>query len=167
MFRPIKLLAVAALLVAPALGAAQDDTALDDTSDLTPLGTAQTEDGAALGGPAQTLDAIDDATSQPFGELEGVQASGGPIAHATILADGRKYSGTSNVTSSYNSALNRYEITIRGERYYYLSYATLVTPAGDAGSCRTGSIGGRLTVACVDPRGRAQPARFAFVTFSN
>ena len=160
-----QLLAVATLLVVPALGAAQNVTALDDTSDLTPPGTVQAGEGATLGGPAQALETVDDATSQPFGELEGMQASGGPIAYATILADGRKHSGTSNVTSSYNSALDRYEITIRGERYYYLSYSTLVTPAGDAGSCRTGSVGGRLTVACVDPSGRAQPARFAFVTF--
>ena len=55
----------------------------------------------------------------------------GPIAYGVVLADGTKWSGTSNWTSPFNATFQRYEITISGESYYYLNYATVVTPAGD------------------------------------
>jgi len=88
-----------------------------------------------------------------------------PLAFGTLLANGQKSSGTNNWTSSYNATYNRYEIAISGENYYYLSYATEVTPAGDSRLCRTDSVGGKLLVFCSDLTGAAGPARFAFVVY--
>jgi hypothetical protein len=139
---------------------AQDDSGLDDATSTLPEMAGAMADGAA-----GTEGGLDDAMAQPFGDLSAPEGTAGPIAFATILSDGRKHSGTTNVSSSYNAALNRYEIEIQGERYFYTSYTTLVTPAGDARACRTSSVGGRLLVMCADSGGRLQPSRFAFVTF--
>jgi hypothetical protein len=88
----------------------------------------------------------------------------GPIAYGTILANGAKYSGTPNWTSTFNATYNRYEITISGESYYYLSYATVVTPVGDLRVCRTDSVSGKLLINCHDLAGNPATSRIGFVT---
>ncbi len=88
----------------------------------------------------------------------------GPIAYGAILSDGTKFSGTSNWTSTFNATFNRYEITISGESYYYLSYATVVTPAGDVRFCRTDSVSGKLLINCYDHAGNPATSRIGFVT---
>lgn len=89
----------------------------------------------------------------------------GPLAFGVVLANGQKYSGTANWTSSYNATYLRYEISISGENYYYLSYATNVTPAGDVRYCRSSSVSGKLLVYCTDVNGNPAPSRFAFATY--
>jgi hypothetical protein len=91
--------------------------------------------------------------------------SAGPLAFGVVLSNGKKYSGTSNWTSTFNPTYKRYEIKITGESYYYLRYTTNVTPAGDIGYCRSSSVGGKLLVYCYDKNGVSDTARFAFVTF--
>lgn len=88
----------------------------------------------------------------------------GPIAYGVIWSDGTKYSGTPNWLSTYNATLKRYEIAIVGESYYYLSYATVVTPAGDSRVCRTSSVSGKLLIYCTDLAGTPQSSRLSFVT---
>lgn len=88
----------------------------------------------------------------------------GPIAYGTILDSGAKYSGTANWFSTYNALYQRYEITIAGESYYYLNYATVVTPAGDIRFCRTSSVGGKLLIYCYDHAGNPATSRIGFVT---
>ena len=82
-----------------------------------------------------------------------------------MLANGQKHSGTTNWTSAYNPTYQRHEIAISGQNYYYLSYATVITPAGDIRVCRSDSFGGQLLVYCYDKAGVAQPTQFGFTTF--
>lgn len=89
----------------------------------------------------------------------------GPLAFGVVYSNGTKQSGTPNWTSTYNGTYKRYEITITGQSYYYLSYATLITPAGDVRFCRSDSVSGKLLVYCYDKAGVVQPARFGFTTF--
>jgi hypothetical protein len=89
----------------------------------------------------------------------------GPIAFGVVNSNGVKQSGTGNWSSSYNATYSRYEITITGENYYYLNYATLITPAGDIRFCRSDSVNGKLLVYCYNNAGAVQPARFGFTTF--
>jgi hypothetical protein len=91
--------------------------------------------------------------------------SSAPIAFGVINSNGQKQSGTANWASAYNATYKRYEITITNQNYYYLSFTTLVTSAGDNRFCRTDSVGGKLLVYCYDQGGAGQPARLAFTTF--
>lgn len=122
--------------------------------------------------PEPTTDpgAVTDATN-PAAVPQGGKSTGtsnlvgtGPIAYGAILADGTKYSGTSNWTSAYNATYQRYEITITGESYFYLSYATVVTPAGDVRTCNTNSVSGKLLISCFDLAGNPATSRIGFVT---
>ena len=110
------------------------------------------EDSAAVTKEAPVSKAVTVASSQP-------------VALGSVLSNGTKYAGSSNFTSVYNASLKRYEITISGEYYYYLNYATNITPAGDIRFCRTGSISGKMTVYCHDANGNPAQSRFQFVTF--
>lgn len=91
----------------------------------------------------------------------------GPLASGVVYSDGSKVSGTPNWTSVYNPTYKRYEIEISDARYYYLDYATNVTPAGDIRFCRTSSVGGKLLVYCYDKDGEPASSRFAFVTYKH
>lgn len=88
----------------------------------------------------------------------------GPIAYGTISTAGAKLGGTPNWTSTYNAALQRYEITIAGESYFYTSYATVVTSMGSPRICNTDSLGGKLLIKCHDHAGNPATALVAFVT---
>jgi hypothetical protein len=88
-----------------------------------------------------------------------------PVAFGTILTNGQKASGTNNWSSTYNSALRRYEVTINGENYYYLNYASSITPTGDVRHCRSSSVSGKLLVYCTDPSGVAAQSRFSFSVY--
>lgn len=123
-----------------------------------PTPEQQPEDDAA--NPAATPPPPQGAKGAGTANLVGT----GPIAYGVLLADGTKYSGTSNWTSTYNATYQRYEIAISGESYYYLSYATVVTPAGDPRVCRTNSVGGKLLIQCTDLAGTPQTSRIGFVT---
>jgi hypothetical protein len=87
------------------------------------------------------------------------------VAFGTVYSNGSKQSGTTNWTSSYNSTYTRYEISIIGENYYYLRYATNITPAGDMRYCKSSSVGGKLLVYCYDKNGNPASSRFGFTTF--
>lgn len=88
-----------------------------------------------------------------------------PLAFGVVFGNGAKQSGTANWSSTYNSTYNRYEITISGVNYYYTSFATVITPAGDNRFCRSSSVSGKLLVYCHDANGAVQTARFGFITF--
>ena len=120
------------------------------------MGTASTNNNArVLNETACTV--ANFSTSAPLKE--------GPLAFGVVLSNGSKYSGTPNWSSTYNVTYKRYEIKIDGESYYYLNYATNVTPAGDIRYCRSTSVGGQLLVYCYDKNGNAATSRFGFVTF--
>ena len=146
---------IAALCLSPVAGYAQDDSAqaLDDS----------TPAAVAPGEIPQLDDADMDATSTG---LDAAQAGGtGPIAFGTVLSSGSKSKGTDNWSASFNASDKRYEITIAGQSYYYLDYATVITAAGDDTFCRSSSVGGKLLVYCYDHTGNAQASRFGFATF--
>ena len=92
----------------------------------------------------------------------------GAIAYGVIKADGSVSQATPNVTSTWNAALSRYEITISGVNYHFLSYATVVTPADPALtlSPSTNSIGGQtLLVYFRNASGFPVQTHFGFVTY--
>lgn len=154
MRRTFLVIGALALLIsfAPVLddGAAQE---LDDA-------TVVTTPDMAAGGADDA-----DADAGAGAGLVGAQATAGPLAFGVVTANGTKWSGTPNFSSSYNPTYRRYEISIQGQNYYYLSYATIVTPAGDARFCKSSSVGGKLLVYCYDANGQVQPSRFGFITF--
>ncbi len=89
-----------------------------------------------------------------------------PIAYATIGANGTKRTGTSNVTSTWNAAEKRYEITIAGESFIYYNYVTLVTVAsGERRFAVVDSVSGRLLVTVMDAAGNKIQNNFHFVTY--
>lgn len=145
-----------ALLLSGGLVMAQDDStkALDDSSSI-----AFTAEGEVL----QPDDA--DADAEGLAGAQPTALTKGPLAYGTVRSNGAKYKGSSNWSSTYNSTFKRYEITISGQSYYYLNYATVITPAGDVRFCKSSSVGGKLLVYCYDHAGNGQPSRFAFVTF--
>ena len=127
-------------------------------------------EGGAAEEAAAEVDAATDAMN-PLAEPPAARGGGsanlvgtGPIAYGAILASGAKYSGTPNWSSTFNPTYNRYEISIAGESYYYLSYATVVTPAGDVRFCRTDSVSGKLLISCYDHAGNPATSRIGFVT---
>jgi hypothetical protein len=138
---------------------AQDDATqvLDDASDMAQTTASDVAASASAG--------MDDADRDAATELAGAQAAGGPLAYGTVTSNGTRFGGTSNFSSSYNSTFQRYEIQIAGESYYYLDYATVITPAGDARFCKSSSVGGRLLVYCYDASGLVQQSRFGFITY--
>ncbi len=141
---------------------AQDDSSvpLDDSNSGVAVGGAST-DGLTSG---PMTDAEKDAATPAAGSAA-PSAAISPLAYGTVNSAGTKQSGTGNWSSRYNSRFKRYEVTISGERYYYLRYSTLITPAGDVRYCRSSSVGGKLLVYCYDQNGTVQPSRFGFVTF--
>jgi hypothetical protein len=91
-----------------------------------------------------------------------------PIAYGFVRSDGSLASGTQNVSSAWNTTLERYEITISGYNYYYTSYSTVVTLGGTCSqpcAVRTGSVGGKLLVYIYDKNGTNVQCHFQFVTF--
>lgn len=148
------LIAVVAAFSLAAAASAQDDSteALDDATDM-------------VGAMEDTDAGMDDADLDSSAGLDGIAAASGPLAYGTVRSNGVKFGGTANWTSSYNSTNKRYEITINGQSYYYLNFATVITPAGDKRFCRSSSVGGKLLVYCYDHAGNSQSSRFGFITY--
>ena len=91
-----------------------------------------------------------------------------PVAYGYVSSSGSLASGSPNVSSSWNSSLSRYEITISGESYFYNSYVTQVTlvsgcPYGN--NVRTSSMGGQLLVLVYNTSGTLVQCDFQFVTY--
>lgn len=152
------LTAAAALAISATVALAQDDSlaagALDDTS----------ADLAITGVSAELDDAqMDQGQGIDGGEF--LVLGKGPLAYGTVLSSGSKYKGSTNWSSTYNATYKRYEISISSNSYYYLNFATVITPAGDTRFCKSSSVGGKLLVYCYDRAGNAQPSRFGFLTF--
>lgn len=89
----------------------------------------------------------------------------GEIAFGTIDTGGTRITGTSNWTSVLNAALQRYEVTITGESYFFSRYATTVTSMGGSQFCMTDSLGGKLIIRCVNAAGTAVTPFVGFVVF--
>jgi len=95
--------------------------------------------------------------------------SGPAIAWGFVKGDGTLGKASSNVTSSWDGSLKRYEIAIAGENYFYANYATIVTPSssGTVLIPAADSFAGHLVVSFKDGAGTSQQpaAGFQFVTF--
>lgn len=145
-----------ALILAAGIATAQEDAIapLDDTAGMAAEGVTMDPDDADM-----------DAENGPDG-AEFLLLGKSPLAYGTVNSSGSKNKGSSNWSSSYNGTYKRYEITITNQNYYYLNYATVITPAGDARFCRSSSVGGKLLVYCYDHAGNAKSSRFGFLTFS-
>lgn len=146
-----------ALILAAGIASAQEDamTPLDDTAGMAAEGVTMEPDDADM-----------DATNGGADGAQLITLGKSPLAYGTVNSSGSKNKGSTNWSSSYNGTYKRYEITINSQNYFYLNYATVITPAGDARFCRSSSVGGKLLVYCYDHAGNAQPSRFGFLTFS-
>ena len=90
-----------------------------------------------------------------------------PVAYGFINSNGTKASGTSNVSSVWNSTSSRYEITISGESYFWTSYSTNITFTSNCPygyTVRTGSVSGKLLVYVYNRTGGLAQCYFQFVT---
>ena len=94
-----------------------------------------------------------------------------PIVYGYINSDGTVASGSGNFNSVFDSTNKWYAITITGRNYFFSNFSTVVTPSfnssAPAPSCGTGSVSGKLLVACYNTGGaRVQPPTgFGFGVF--
>jgi hypothetical protein len=91
-----------------------------------------------------------------------------PIAYGYINNDGTKMSGSANVSSTWDSGYERYNITISGESYYYSDYVTIVTPStvcSNGYTPMTTSAGGKLLVYFKNASDQKAQCQFQFVTY--
>jgi hypothetical protein len=104
-----------------------------------------------------------------FATLKGPGAYAKPLAFGVVASNGTKQSGTANFTSTFNPASNWYEVAITGQNYFYLTYATAITPSfatGASGFCTSESVNNKLIVQCYDHTGTpVKPVSFGFATF--
>ena len=87
-----------------------------------------------------------------------------PIAAGVINGDGSISAATGNVTSSWNSAWQCFEISIAGHYYEWPSYVTAVTPIS-GGIANAWSNSGKLRVGIYDLNGSSIKLPFQFVIF--
>lgn len=88
-----------------------------------------------------------------------------PIAMAYVSSNGTVYTGTSNVSSTWNATDSRYEITITGENYVSSNYVTIVTPPYDNKTVGTASVNGKLLVYIYNSSNTLTQSTFQFVTY--
>jgi hypothetical protein len=88
-----------------------------------------------------------------------------PIALGFINADGTKGVGSANVSSVWNAANLRYEITISGQSYFFNTFVTNVTPICAAHTARTSSVSGKLLIFVYNSAGTVVQCDFQFVTY--
>ena len=94
-----------------------------------------------------------------------------PIVYGYVNSDGTVASGSGNFAWVFDSINKWYAITITGRNYFFSNFSTVVTPSfnssAPAPSCGTGSVSGKLLVACYNTGGaRVQPpAGFGFGVF--
>jgi len=103
----------------------------------------------------------------------GATGPAGPAGPSMIVAMGRVSSDGSlgkalNVTSvTWNSGLQRWEITLTGINYLFSNYVTIVSCVGTTALYATyGSISGKLSVYVFDADGTPIKEGFSFVVFN-
>jgi hypothetical protein len=89
-----------------------------------------------------------------------------PIAYGNVSSSGSIQWGTPNLSSVWNSSASRYEITIDGESYSFISYTTVVTPVGlSLITPVTFSSSGKLLVSLFTSAGTRTQSDFGFVVY--
>ena len=90
-----------------------------------------------------------------------------PIAYGFVAVGGTVVHGTGNFDVVYESASNRYRITIEDVSYFINNYYTVASAGGtDSNIVTTSSLGGDLMVYVHDEDGNPDAsAAFNFVTF--
>jgi hypothetical protein len=68
--------------------------------------------------------------ASPYAFGQSNATAGLPVAIASVSYDGTLQSGTSNITSSYNSQTGLYELKIAGVCFLRTSYTTVATVSG-------------------------------------
>lgn len=92
----------------------------------------------------------------------------GPLAFGFISANGTIASGSGNFTSTWDPVLNRYEIDITGENYFFSDYTSIVTPTSDSiYRFRVSSSGGVMLVYLYDAADNGIQGQYQFLTFKN
>lgn len=86
------------------------------------------------------------------------------VAYGKIKFDATIYSGSNISSCEWNASLNRYEIEISGESYFYTDYVTVITPTTQKLTCNTNSMSGKLLVYFFDSSGTEVQTTFSFLT---
>jgi len=88
------------------------------------------------------------------------------VAAGYVLTNGTLWKGYNVASSTWNSGIQRYEISITGVNYYHGDYVTIVTLLGtDARMVTTGSISNKLTVYIYDETGTKVQTQFHFMVY--
>ena len=99
----------------------------------------------------------------------GVNGSSIPLAFVIVSFDGRKQSGTSNVTTTYNSTTRNYEITLAGVKFNRTQYTAIACISGWNGRPlfinTDDSVDGKLLVDMRDTHGALGQADFQVAVF--
>jgi len=92
-----------------------------------------------------------------------------PIGYGVIDASGNIGTSSGNISSSWNSSINAYEVTITGETYNSLNYITQVTPIGGISGAVdevfTNDANGNLIIYLKNNAGGSASSSFSFVVF--
>ncbi len=105
--------------------------------------------------------------SPTVGQYEVQTHASGEIAYGTVWGgSGNRISGSENWMSTYNEALQRYEIQIDDEDYHYRQYPTQITMAGGSPKIGvTSSVDGTMLVKIYDLLGELTTNDFSFVVY--
>lgn len=97
------------------------------------------------------------------------QRIGGLLAFGHIASNGDVHATSGNISCSYDAVNTRYLITISGESYAPLSYATNVTCDGSNSAVipMISNFGSQLVVTMFDPVGNKVQNAFQFVTYKH
>jgi hypothetical protein len=131
-------------------------------------GTSPAIYGYSYGGPAAHFDGDVQVTGTVAKEYASASYhSALPIAYGYIQLDGSVGAATPNVSSTWNEAQERFEITIAGETYDQTQYVTVVTPVGTYSpfTVFTSSESGKLLVRIFNVSPDAVRSEFNFVVY--
>jgi hypothetical protein len=123
------------------------------------------------GVPSMTLSASSGAAQFNGGvtqNFDGSPARATPVAYACVHINGSLTANSPNVIGAFYDSINqRYEVTIAGETYGVLQYATVVTPntGGAAIVPGTSDLNGHLLIYFSDLAGSHVQTTFSFVTY--
>ena len=108
------------------------------------------EVGIGTSSPSAKLDVNGTITiSNSTGKINSVNTGSAnlvPIAYGNISSTGLINSGTGNFSCTYNSSLNRYEINITGNTYFWTNFITNVTTMSPGVYATTSSMSGELII---------------------
>lgn len=122
------------------------------------------------GGYTQPFTVKNSGNIEVTGEINKPDATGAanllPIAYGNISSAGTINSSSGNIACIWNSSLSRYEITITGESFIYISYITTVTSNSSSPLiANVNSVSGKLLITLTNLSNVKVQDSFSFVVY--